>query len=449
MTMRTTALFILMLLLAASCGDYLELKPDKKMVIPATLSDLQALLNNTGFMNQSEEAIGEMSADNYYLNSDALSSIDEWSRDTYLWGEHTTPGGAGWGNYYRIILYANQVIESVESHEGSLTDKGILKGKAYFFRGNAFYQLAQIYSVAYDKATAADRLGLPLRLSPGISDPSIRATLKETYEQILSDFHAAANYLPAWIFEEPTQPNKAAALAGLARTYLLMGDYERSLEMARASLTIHSSIIDYNELDGSKPNPIELFNDETIYFSRFGSAITLRNEICNVDTMLFQLYHQNDLRKNMLFENRKDGSVRFRGNYAGNDSQGIFNGITTAEIVLIEAESLARLNKLNEAEQALTKLLEKRYKSESELSVRFNGEEDALLRIIEERRKELLFRGARWSDLRRMNLDERFKMTLYRQVGSSVFSLLPNDNRYVFRIPDEVIEITGVEQNPR
>jgi len=64
-----------------------------------------------------------------------------------------------------------------------------------------------------------------------------------------------------------------------------------------------------------------------------------------------------------------------------------------------------------------------------------------------ERRKELIFRGLRWSDLRRLNMDTRFAVTLKRKVNNKEFLLLPKDARYTLQIPISVIKSSGIQQN--
>jgi len=71
-----------------------------------------------------------------------------------------------------------------------------------------------------------------------------------------------------------------------------------------------------------------------------------------------------------------------------------------------------------------------------------------LNKILTERRKELLMRGLRWTDLRRLNKETAFATTLSRIVNGTTYTLPPNDPGYVFRIPLSVINFTGIEQNP-
>ena len=76
-----------------------------------------------------------------------------------------------------------------------------------------------------------------------------------------------------------------------------------------------------------------------------------------------------------------------------------------------------------------------------------NGE-DALQKIRDERRKELLMRGLRWADLKRYNRDGA-NVSLTRVVNGVTYVLPPNDPRYAIVIPEDIIKMTGMPQNER
>jgi len=74
---------------------------------------------------------------------------------------------------------------------------------------------------------------------------------------------------------------------------------------------------------------------------------------------------------------------------------------------------------------------------------------DALNKILVERRKELLFRGLRWSDIRRLNV-EGANITLTRNIRGTLYTLPPNDIRSVMLISlGEILHSPDVQQNPR
>jgi hypothetical protein len=75
--------------------------------------------------------------------------------------------------------------------------------------------------------------------------------------------------------------------------------------------------------------------------------------------------------------------------------------------------------------------------------------EQALEVILTERRKELIGRDLRWTDLRRLNLDKRFSVTLIRKANGLIYSLSHDNKRYILPIPKEEIDRNGLMQNER
>ncbi|MNL77641.1 hypothetical protein D3C87_2038720 [compost metagenome] len=69
--------------------------------------------------------------------------------------------------------------------------------------------------------------------------------------------------------------------------------------------------------------------------------------------------------------------------------------------------------------------------------------------ILEQRRKELIFRGRRWADLKRLNKEPRFAKKIVRVLDGETYSLEPNSLKYAIKIPQIVIEQSGITQNIR
>ncbi len=66
LTKYTITAFILLLTCCTGCEKWLDAKPDKKLAVPSSVKDLQALLDNNGMMNRKGPTYDEASADNYY-----------------------------------------------------------------------------------------------------------------------------------------------------------------------------------------------------------------------------------------------------------------------------------------------------------------------------------------------------------------------------------------------
>jgi starch-binding outer membrane protein, SusD/RagB family len=73
---------------------------------------------------------------------------------------------------------------------------------------------------------------------------------------------------------------------------------------------------------------------------------------------------------------------------------------------------------------------------------------EALHKVRQERRKELVWRGTRWADIRRYNLEDS-SITLKRVINGITYTLPPNDIRGVLLISKAAIDRGGIQQNPR
>src|SRR5690606_239400 len=170
-----------------------------------------------------------------------------------------------------------------------------------------------------------------------------------------------------------------------------------------------------------------------------------------IDSVLYGEYADNDLRRAAYFQQNTDNSHSFKGSYTGEGnsvrSALLFSGLATDEVYLMKAEALVRLGKEAEAIQVLNALLANRY-AVGWHPYQLEDVDNRLLELIlKEREKSLPFRaGIRWSDLRRLNTDERFAKTLVRKLDGETYTLPPNDPRYTFLIPTEIVQLTGIPQ---
>lgn len=441
-----------------ACKDYLDLKPDKTMVVPSSLADCQAILDGYIVMNINYP-VTEHVTDNYFLTYTHWNTQQITQRDGYIWKADGYMTPLSWHSTYQRVLFTNQVLETLGKINPAANEQGTwnsVKGSALFFRAFGFYQLAQLFSKSYDPATAGTDWGIPLRLTADISDKTERATVQQTYDRILKDLHEAVNLLPA---TRPTsiilktRPSKAAAHALLARVYLAMGEYNNAGINASLALTNYSPLINYNSLSVAAAGfPIAKYNTEVIFEALAGGVSMLNAATAKVDSVLYQSYDSNDLRKSVFFRQNtgiNTGTYQFIGSYSGGHSGAPFCGMATNELYLIRSECFARAGKTDEAMADLNTLLGKRWKSGTYIDITAANAEDALHKILIERRKELLFRGLRWTDLRRLNKDPRFARTLTRNLNGALYTLPPNDLRYTLLIPLEVLMREPMPQNSR
>lgn len=439
--------FLLMFLLKlSSCKKYLDKKSDDKLVVPTSLEDLQALLNNTQDINSVTPARLEAASDDYFVLDNTYNMVDEIFKMAYTWTPFDYVWPNDWSNNYNVVYTSNWCLENINKLERTTFNEAKwnnVKGSALFFRSYHFLLLAWTYAKAYDEQTAQTDRGIVLRLGSDFNIPSVRASVKETYDQIIADAKEAVPYLP----DHPShtsQPSKAAAYGLLARAYLSMRQYDSAGKYANLCLNIKNDLLDFStEVDISASTPFSRFNKETIFYSKLAGSLFIYSSVyAKVDTLLYSFYNTNDLRRSAYFAASGNYYI-YKGGYSAELRP--FSGIATDEIYLIRAECYAREGDKDKALNDLNILLEKRYDNSFIPEIAATSQ-DALPIILKERRKELLFRGLRWVDIKRLN-KEGANIIPKRIVAGQVYTLQPNESKYALPLPTDIINLSGIEQN--
>lgn len=458
---RTITLILLgfqVLSITSSCKKYLDVKPDQRLVVPSTLQDLQALLDQPSLNNTKTPSWDEASADNYYLTEDVYNSMSIYKMKAYLWEDYNADNYPNdWSRIYDAIYNPNVVLEGIGKiarNNQNQEDWDNLKGSALFLRALSYHRAAILFCKAYDPTTANQDYGIVLRQTSDFNISSQRSTLNDTYTKTIDDLKASVDLLPSTP-KHVLRPSKPAALALLARVYLSMRMYDSSFKYASLSLSINNSLMDYNT--DTDPNnllfPITQFNKETLFSSILESYIYTQIYPLNarVDTTLLKSYQNDDLRKDVFYLDMSllgESGYIFQGTYDGTFTN-LFVGIATDEVWLMRAECNARLGNKDAALADLNTLMIKRWRNNgSWLPFTASTTQEALNIILTERRKELVFRGLRWMDIKRLN-KENENITLKRVIGGQTYILPPNDLRYALLIPNDIINLTGIPQNPR
>jgi tetratricopeptide (TPR) repeat protein len=448
----------------SACQKFVDIKKSGSQSFIETTKDCQLILDNYDLFNTNYPLDGEISADDYYMddnryNADVIQAED---KALYTWQATAIRAGATqWVASYNKIYHCNLVLEALDKI-GQADDPAVvnnLRGSALFLRAYALWPLAQIYIKPYSTTTLQEP-GLPIHTKSDINDVPGRGTVKQTYDAIISDLTTAIGLLNN-TSSISSRPNKAAAYAMLARVYLSMSDYPNALASADAALKIKSDLINFNTLNLGSYNPFPRFNKEVI----FHSVINKQNSVLEVGygdennalivPAIINAYADDDLRKQLYVKENLDvpdptGTYRFIGNYEGAvASAALFNGLAVDELYLIRAECYARANQTANAIADMDKLMVTRWATGTYPGFSAANATEALTKILLERRKELLMRGLRWTDLRRLNLESRFAKTLTRTVNNQTYTLPANDARYTLLIPQEVITYSELPQNIR
>ncbi|MDR2275358.1 MAG: RagB/SusD family nutrient uptake outer membrane protein [Sphingobacterium sp.] len=430
--------------------EFLDEKPKSSLMVPKTLADLRALMDDPYiFISSGSPSLAWVSSDDFVAPDNYVKTLSATEREAYLWEKAMGGNDLDWFYCYQQIFNANIVLDRLPEIEAQNKEYVFLKGTALFWRSFAFYNLLENYAKPFNIATESADLGVPLRLTSDVNIRMGRGTVKEGFERIISDLKTAVELLP--VNEKyNTRPTRNSATALLARIYLTMGDFRNAGIFADLSLKLNDRLLHYRELDANKARPFPLGisgqNQEIILYTCMTKLGFIKSALVGVVPELYRQYQNGDLRKEMYFESKGKELYVFKGSYTGNNDY--FGGLTTREQYLIRAECFAREGKIELAMNDLNKLLASRWDN-SFKPLTVTDKEDVLALILRERRKELVGQGLRFSDLRRLNQEQVTATTLRRKFDGKEYLLPPNDIRYVFLIPEQEIQLTGIEQNIR
>lgn len=337
-----------------------------------------------------------------------------------------------WKSYYAALNNSNATLEGyalLVPQSNAETDS--LKkyiGTAYLSRAYYLYNLALRFAKAYNPANLTE-MGIPLTLSFDVLNKPHRATIKETYDQIVSDVNlAVANLAHIKGLAGASRFTAHAAKALEARVKLDIQDYAGAYKaateiIASGTYPLYRStatLSDYWAKDYSQEDITQLYssmaNDNktnNIYLDYNTGDQTYSPRYVPTQSIL-DLYEDSDIRKSVYFQTKRvliqgkiyDNSIYLVNKYPGNPE--LFSGTVSnyqhkvklfriAEQYLIAAEA-AYFNQGDEtnARKYLNELREARGLAA------VNASGGALLQEIKnERQRELAFDGFRLFDLKR------------------------------------------------
>jgi hypothetical protein len=445
---------ISLLTVLSSCEKYLDKKSNSALVTPQKLEDFQGLLDDGAIMNiRTTPSYSESSTDDFFLLPATYTSLTEGNRNYYAWQPYLYNFSNDWSKAYLAIYNSNLCLDElpgIATHSGNQQAWDNIKGSALFYRAFYFAHLLWTFTKAYDEQSSTTDLGIVLRLGSDFNIPSVRSSVQQSYDRVLEDAKTAITFLPAHP-QHVYRPSKAAAYALLARVYLSMRKYPQAALYADSTLQLKNQLMDYNgdsDINGniSAAVPFKKENKEIIFYTEMNTTFGLHVPArAKIDTLLYSSYDVNDLRRTAYFR-ANAGYQQFKGSYAANASL-FFSGIAVDEVLLIRAECRARTNQIPEAMEDLNTLMKKRWRNTiSYPEITADDAMEALNKILEERRKELIMRGVRWMDIKRLNKDNR-AIVLRRNIEGRIISLEPNAAYYALPLPYDIINITGLQQN--
>ncbi len=429
----------------------------------AAMTGLYDLITFSGYTN------------NIFLNVDVkgedvlVNSTNNYSRFIsgyqYIETVNSTELSAHWAYSYKIIANCNQLLENIE--EAPVSDALKLKysAESRALRAYAHFNLIREFG-AKPYTVDPGALGVPVvEKSIGQFDvPPARNTVAEVYTSILADLiYAEANFPESE--SDVYRLTKSTIQGLLARVYLTMGNYaeaSRYAKLAQADYNLSSSsdlLLGFSDPTSEWMWALNTRSDDNNGFLQTQSFYDPYDDgysSFRASEEFFDSFADNDIRKNQFRIPETRGDDVRAGEYIldGNGyfiSKFIFRGawdndqlvMRASEMVLIEAESEARLGNYGPARAALL-LIQQRAIPTAVTSL--NSGEALIQEILLERRKELFGEGHRYYDILRT------KQTLDRSASESHWSKLviaSGDKRLALPIPQAELDANpNIVQNP-
>lgn len=460
--------------LFSSCGDYLN-NPPKGVTIPSDVDDYQKLMASQSLMQSNLYDLMEYLSDNvklldasatatryaYVNKSESLQKIYSFAPGDF------NPGGTKdyyWNSAYSRIFVWNSVINNVMASNGDERLKKQLKAEALFSRAFDYFMLVNVYGKHYNSATASSDYGVPLVLVDDINNKiTKRESVQEVYDLILKDLAEASADLPE-IVSYKNHPTKVALDAFYAKIYLAMNDYTKALEYANKTLAVANDLLNLNDYmlqTGTtwdrvvlKSNKTQRYPDikhpEAIYV-RFTSG-QLQGSVMLSESLRATFkrdiaHDTTDLRK-YYFCSEDMVSLGANPDYFKGECAYVFyanlnSGLTTSETMLIAAECEARVGDFNKGLIWANKLRDSRFNNiltANEYHLTANDKNEALLKILDERRREMMMKSQRIFDIKRLNLESATEINYTHGADGNVWNMTPGSNLLIFPINNVIMD---------
>lgn len=448
---------------ASGCKKYVDIKTQGNLVPNQTIN-YRYLLNNTdGFeynANLSDFANADINITDESQMLDMQSEYYGYFANSYAWKDVIYVLGSSyenddsWNMLYKTILNCNTIINELPESNGTQAEKDALAAEALVHRADAYLVLLNNYAKPYDAATAATDLGVPLLTTQTVSQSLKRASVKVVYEQILADLLKAVPSLPA-TQRYNTLPSKVSAYGELARAYFYMKDYTNAAKYADLALATRSTLNDLSTFEGTTGTYPLRINDPEILLSKVpigGQYNYYSPTIPKLSDEFLSLLGTQDLRYTLFTVPGTTVSENYTGRFFDKETftgQIRNEGPSVPEMLLIKAEAFARAGDAGTAMLWLNRLREKRFRPADYVPATATSANDALVKVVQERRREFFGIMLPWWDMRRLKNEAPFERTYTRVVNGETSTLTPNSNRYVFPIAESLRRLNPeLEPNP-
>lgn len=422
-------------LIFSSCGKgFLEIEPIGQLGKEQLFADVNGVRDAlTGsyslvakFMQSEYGIYGDVRADDVTRINTPGSTymLNDYS---YIFNEEDATGSTMtiWADGYAALNNINNVIEGAEEllagRLNGVETASLQKyvAEAQVLRATVFLALCNVYGQHYTYTADASHLGIPLPLrtpAPGVK--LARATVKETYAQIITDLKAGIEGLTQ-VSNYRIYANADAAKGLLSRVYLYMGDYENAVKYASEVINSGKNNLvpaaDYLDMfiSNAQRTDFSSIKSEVLwqlnpsglssqYMTAFYNSV---NFLGSTNSTYLNLFETEDVRRSMIVNTASGNKTLKYNKYAGVTDEFWpinYKVIRSAEVILNRAESYYKQQKYDLAVADIKTIKARALnKSPESIVVSYVSPEELFTIIKNERRKELSFEGHRIYDLMR------------------------------------------------
>lgn len=453
----------IMLIMASSCTDWLDLRPMDQMVLDdywKTRKDVEAVvlscyraMQEDGYMTRVIQG-GELRSDNVMVDKERLKSTDDQISicDMTL---RQTNGLTPWKDFYLVINLCNTVLEYAPGviNEDPDYSMGFLRSheaEARTLRALTYFYLVRLYrDVPYiDFPYTNDSQEFKIPASSG--DSILRVQIEELK---LAERYA----LKAWTSysNQHGRVNKNMVRALMADIYLWLGEYEECINTCRR---VWPDVLGENEIinpDLETGAELRLISNRQDQSNSFYSIFSRGNAEENLFELQYNSTVDNKVVPDLYGSSKNSGklavskwvsdyfseeggegasktdlrkwNIVLRDNgyyqpfkYIGSDFSETTSGAAylykedspftgnwvfyrLADIYLMEAEARVELNQLGEALELVNLTYQRSNPGEVPLmEADYSNQDDMRDLVLLERQREFLFEGKRWFDLLRL-----------------------------------------------
>lgn len=387
---------------------------------------------------------GAASVEQGDMRGEDMLNVQAFFAVTYqsTYGSSSPNGQALWENTYQMINKINICIEGFKM----AVEKGVItveKAKEYeaearFLRALGFHELLIHFSYPYAHTADASHFGIPVSTKPINSIATVeeaksagRATVAQTYAQIIEDLDYAEQNLPATRTggKKISRATAGAAIGLKTRIFQHMGSWDKVIEESQKIVdSNYKSIIGAYALTAEPSTPFtnnsgnteSMFSIENTeldnatvngslsqFYTHVRSLVAISPIIYNADFWLLT-----DKRRTQLLQFNTSYNAKFPywiDKYKTYEKMSDWTPILRyAEVILNYAEAEVRKNGVTQKGVDLLNQVRNRAVTSSAdqyTMASFSSIESLMTAIFNERRIEFLGEGRRWADIHRLAKD--------------------------------------------